>query len=428
MPNVSGPVRGYPSVDAEPASGPTERVGRGFIAMYATAYMGAILLFLAPLLVSLSLKVNSLVGIDQAPNSLSLVAGTGAFLSMFANPFFGRMSDRTSSRLGMRRPWMVIGLTGGSLGILVVALAPNIAVVLIGWCIAQVFFNALLASLTAVLPDQVPVAQRGQVAGVLGICLPIASVSGTFVVQLFTGNQIAMFMAPCAIGGLVILLFAARLKDRRLAAADRPAWSLRELVGTFYINPRKHADFAWAFASRFMFVLAYAFLTTYQAYYLLSKIGSAESDVPRQIFLATLVMSVVIVSASLLGGVLSDRTGRRKIFVCSASIVFGLALFVIAVVSSFNGFLVGMAIGGLGFGLYMAVDLALVADVLPDPADAAKDLGVMNIAGALPSSIAPAIAPAILAVGNGSYAVLYAVAGACAILGAGAVLRVRRVR
>jgi MFS family permease len=88
-----------------------------------------------------------------------------------------------------------------------------------------------------------------------------------------------------------------------------------------------------------------------------------------------------------------------------------------------------MALGGLGFGLYMAVDLALVADVLPDPgAAAAKDLGVMNIAGALPSSVAPAVAPAILAVGHGSYGVLYAVAGACAVLGAGAIARVKRVR
>src|SRR4029079_4777276 len=121
---------------------------------------------------------------DRAPNNLSLVAGTGAFLAMFANPLFGRMSDRTSSRLGRRRPWMVIGLLGGSVGILVVALAPNIGVVLVGWCIAQVFFNGLLASLIAVLPDQVPVGQRGRVAGVLGICLPIASVSGTYVVQL----------------------------------------------------------------------------------------------------------------------------------------------------------------------------------------------------------------------------------------------------
>ena len=193
-----------------------------FIALYALAYIGTIVLFLAPLLVSLSLKVNDLVGTDRAPNNLSLVAGVGAFLAMFANPFFGKLSDRTASPLGMRRPWMVIGLVGGSTGILVVALAPNIGVVLIGWCIAQVFFNALLASLIAVLPDQVPVAQRGRVAGVLGICLPIASVSGTYVVQLFTGNILAMFLAPCAIGGFFIVAFAATLKDRRLAGADKP--------------------------------------------------------------------------------------------------------------------------------------------------------------------------------------------------------------
>ena len=87
-----------------------------------------------------------------------------------------------------------------------------------------------------------------------------------------------------------------------------------------------------------------------------------------------------------------------------------------------------MAIGGLGFGIYVAVDLALVVDVLPDKDNAAKDLGVFNIAGALPFSIAPAIAPAILAVGNGSYGVLYAVAGICATIGAFAVLLVKRVR
>jgi hypothetical protein len=127
--------------------------------------------------------------------------------------------------------------------------------------------------MVAVLPDQVPVTQRGLVAGVLGVCVPVASVIGTFLVTLFTGNQVAMFPAPCAVGGFFILLF----------------------VITF-------DDFAWAFASRFMFVLAYAFLTTYQAYYLLDKIGSTEADVPRQIFLGTLVQSLVVVVAAPLGG------------------------------------------------------------------------------------------------------------------------------
>jgi len=120
--------------------------------------------------------------------------------------------------------------------------------------------------------------------------------------------------------------------------------------------------------------------------------------------------------------------GAKKIFVLTASIVYGLALFVIAIASDFNGFLVCMAISGLGFGVYVAVDLALVVDVLPGRRSAAKDLGVFNIAGALPFSIAPAIAPAILAVGGGSYGVLYTVAGLCAIIGAAAILPVRRVR
>src|SRR5579862_1736384 len=410
------------AIALEPEPPAAQRVGWGFISLYTLAYMSTNLLFLAPLLVTLALKVESLVGNQRAPASLALVAAVGALLAMVANPFFGRMSDRTASPTGMRRPWMVSGLAGGSLGIAIVALAPSIPVVLLGWCITQVCFNALLAAMVAVIPDQIPSAQRGQVSGVLGVCLPIGSVCGAFVVKLFTGSLLAMFLAPCAIGGFFILLFAVTLNDRRLAEADKPKWSLREFAGTFYVNPRKNRDFSWAFASRFMFVLAYAFLTTYQAYYLLDKIGTAKAEVPQQIFLGTLTQSAVIVAASLIGGRLSDRTGRRKIFVLTASVVYGLALFVIAMASDFSGFLVGMAISGLGFGVYAAVDLALVVDVLPDRDHAAKDLGVFNIAGALPFALAPALAPVILAVGSGSYGVLYMVAGFCAIFGAAAIL------
>jgi MFS family permease len=364
----------------------SHRVGWGFISLYTLAYISTSLLFLAPLLVTLALKVNSPVGIERAPNSLAVVTGIGALLAMVGNPFFGKLSDRTSSRLGMRRPWMVIGLVGGSLGILIVALAPNVTVVLVGWCIAQLLFNALLAALAAVLPDQVPATQRAWSPVSRGVCVPIASVSGTFLVQLFTGNRLAMFLAPRAIGGVLhpaVRGQAARSPARQGGPADL---SLREPAGTFYVNPRTSPDFAWAFASRFMFVLAYAVLATYQAYCLLEKIGSAEADMPRQIFLGTLAQSVVIVAASLIGGRLSDRTGRRKIFVLTASIVYGLAMFALAIASS------------------------------------------LNIAGALPFSVAPGTAPAILALGNGSYGVLFAVAGAWAVIGALAILPVKGVR
>src|ERR1700730_8401259 len=232
---------GQPDAEAalELESAATRRVGWSFLALYTLAFTSTNLLFLAPLLVTLALKVNALVGISQAPQSLALVASVGALLSMVGNPFFGRMSDRTSLQLGMRRPWMVIGWVGGSLGILIVALAPNIPVVLVGWCIAQLSFNAMLAAQVAMIPDQVPSDQRGMVSGLLGVCLPIASVNAPFLVKLFSGNPLAMLLVPSAIGGVFILLFAVTLNDRRLAKADRPTWALRGFASTFYVHTRK---------------------------------------------------------------------------------------------------------------------------------------------------------------------------------------------
>jgi MFS family permease len=142
----------------------------------------------------------------------------------------------------------------------------------------------------------------------------------------------------------------------------------------------------------------------------------------------TLVQSLALVAVSPLAGRLSDRSGRRKVFVILAAHVYAGALLVLAGATGVSGYLVGMGLGGAGFGMYMAVDVALVVDVLPDTASAAKDLGVLNIAGALPFAIAPALAPGILALGDGSYGILYAVAGACACLGAAAIVPIKGIR
>ena len=412
------------SAIADPSA--PERVGWGFIVLYAISYTGGSLLFLAPLLVSLALKVNDLVGIDAAPRNLALVTSVGSLLSIVANPLFGRLSDRTTSRFGMRRPWMVTGVAVGASGTLIVALAPNIATVLVGWCVCQVFFNATLAAQAAVLPDQVPSQQRGLVSGLIGLSVPAASVVGTYLVQAFDYSTVLMFTVPCAVGALAVLLFTWRLPDKRLAPADKPPWSLRELGRTFYVSPRRNPDFAWAFLSRFLLVTAYAFLVTYQAYYLIAQVGSSEDAVPRQVYAGTVTQSIVLVAIAPVAGRLSDGLGRRKVFVMSAAVIYAGALFAIA--STVSGYLVGMGIGGLGFGMYMAVDLALVVDVLPDADTAAKDLGVLNIAGALPFALAPAVAPTLLSVGGDSYALLYTVAGASALLGALAIVPVRGVR
>lgn len=404
------------------------RVGWGFIALHALAYTGTWLALLTPVLVSIALKVRQLAP-ETATSSLSLVLGLGAFFALVGNPFFGRLSDRTASRFGMRRPWLIGGVICGALALLLIATASTIAMVLVGWCLAQLAFNAVLAAIIAVLPDQVPVEQRGTVAGVMGICLPLGQVSGTFLVQSVAESTLLMFMVPASICVVLVLLFSLSLRDRHLPAGAASAFGWRDIVAIFWVNPRQHPDFAWTWLSRLLLVLGTAFLNTYQPFYLIDELGHGAEEIPTLIFKGILVQTVAIVVVSVLGGRLSDAIGRRKVFVVIGGVTYALGLWVIAAAPDYSTFLLGMTVTGVGHGIYFAVDLALVTDVLPNRwRDAAKDLGIFNVANALPQAIAPAVGPVILAVTGGDYTWLFAIAGSIALLASISILPVKSVR
>ena len=173
-----------------------------------------------------------------------------------------------------------------------------------------------------------------------------------------------------------------------------------------------------------------ATLTSYQVFYLLNELGRSPAEVGRLVLYSTLVQAVFVVIFSNLGGWVSDRIGRRKILVIIGIVAYAAGLAVIAFGGSFTLFLVGIAITGIGQGVYLAVDLALSAAVLPDGGkEAAKDLGVLNIANAVPQSLAPAIAPIFLAIGPGqNYVALFAAAAVFALVGAVAIQPIKAVR
>lgn len=404
------------------------RVGWKFITLYALAYTGTWLALLTPVLVTIALKVRYLAP-ETAASSLSLVLGFGAFFALIGNPLFGRLSDRTTSRFGMRRPWLIGGVICGAFALLLIATATSIAMVLLGWCLAQLAFNAVLAAIIAVLPDQIPAAQRGTVAGVMGICLPLGQVSGTFLVQYVSSSTLLMFMAPASICVVLVLLFALSLQDRRLEPGSVQPLGWRDAVAIYWVNPRQYPDFGWTWLSRLLLVLGTAFLNTYQPFYLIDKLGHTATQIPTLIFQGILVQTVAIVAVSVLGGRLSDAIGRRKIFVVIGGVVYAIGLWVIAAAPDYATFLLGMTITGIGHGIYFAVDLALVTDVLPNRwRDAAKDLGIFNVANALPQAIAPAVAPIILATSGGNYTWLFAIAGSIALLASITILPVKSVR
>ncbi|MGB3682257.1 MAG: MFS transporter [Rubrobacteraceae bacterium] len=432
--STSDDIKREEAVERKPYAAPQEYAGKGFIIAYALAYFGLWATLLTPVVVSLAIKVQQVD--PQTPvRSLSLVLGTGAFLALASNPVFGKLSDRTTSRFGMRRPWLLGGAVAGTLALLVVATAQSIFVVLVGWCLAQLAYNALYAAITALLPDQVPPAQRGRISGILGMCQPPALVAGTFLAQLGPG-VLWMFMGPAAVGLVTVVGLVVVLNDdrRQQHPGYRPRYTLREFASSFWVNPRRHPDFGWAFLSRFLLFMGVATLITYQVYYLSGKLGVPTAEVPRMVFISAVVLNIMIVPASVLSGWVSDRLGRRKALVFASALVLAMGFSVIAFAGSIPVFLAGVAIAGAGHGVYVAVDLALVSEVLPSPDDAAKDLGVSNIASAAPQSLAPAIAPLFLAVPlfasgeGGNYTALFLAAAIFATLAAFAIRPVKGVK
>lgn len=414
------------SVSAKTLSG---REPRGYVPTLALANYGILLALLTPVLVSLALRVQALVGPDQANSSLALVLSIGALFALVANPLAGRLSDRTTSRWGMRRPWILGGSVLGFLAFILVATANSVPFLILGWCLAQISFNAVLAAVNATLPDQVVPERRGLPSGIVGMGAPLAILSGSILVNIFA-SDIGRFLVPAGIGLVLSVLFGVTLKDRELT--DKPApLRAKEFFGSFVFNPRKHQDFGWVWLTKFMFMFGYVGVNTFLPYYLIQNFSVAPAEIPGTLVLINLVFIGATVLTSFLGGLISDRIGRRRPVLLVSAVIMAGGLMFMAGAGSIPMVIAGMGLVGFGAGSFFAVDLALATQVLPSAKDNAKDLGVLNMANALPQSIAPAVAVPIMALGTaiglGQYQFWYIFAAVITALGGVLVYRIKSV-
>jgi MFS family permease len=194
----------------------------------------------------------------------------------------------------------------------------------------------------------------------------------------------------------------------------------------FVVDPRKHPDFFWAFIARLVLIVGYWSIVSFQLYILDDYIGLGLDKANELFPLTTAVLALGIILALVPSGLLSDRMGRRKPFVVVASLVVAASAVVPIISPTVTGAIISVAIGGVGIGIYLAVDQALMTQVLPNAADAGKDLGVLNIAQAGGQIVAPLVAS--LVIGLAGYPMLYAFAAVMAALAALAVLPIKSVR
>jgi MFS family permease len=322
--------------------------------------------------------------------NLSIVSSVAVLLALIGNPLAGALSDRTTSRFGRRRPWILGGAIASVLALALMMSAHAIIMLSVGYAIFQLFSNCVLAALAAIIPDQIPETQRGTVSGLVGLATSVGSIFGAVVIGL-------IIKAPGPSYGLLIILllailipFAVSLRENALPRAAVPSFRVGAFLRNFWVDPRKHPDFGWAWLTRFVPVFGYSLGTGYLFYYLQDAVHY-ERLFPGQtteqgVSTLTIISTLSAIVFTVLGGILSDRLRRRKPFIVIA--------------------------------------YCLVAGTL---ADRAKDLGIVNIANTLPQSLAPAVAVFIISASH-SYFALYVTGAIILLLGILVVRPIKAVR
>ncbi len=402
---------------------PTIPARRGYITAVTLANLGIMMAFFTPIQ-SLLPRLAQDVAPDSKEAALAWITGAGAFAAIISNPLAGALSDRTTARWGRRRPWVLLGALSGGLGLIALGVPGTVLGLALIWVLAQVGINAAYAGLTATVPDQVPVSQRGLVSGWIGLAQTVGVVLGVAIVSfLVTGLRFGL-VAIAVLLVVLVLPFVLWTRDIPLTRAQRPVFQLGEWLRGFWVSPRLYPDFAWAWLTRFLMMLGNALATLYLLFWLQDEVRYAQPEQGQTILIALYALGTVL--TAVVFGRLSDRSGRRKVYVIGATGVMALSAVIMAFFPVFPAAMLAALVLGLGYGSYLGVDQALVTQVLPRAVDRGRDLGVINIANSAPQVLAPVIAAPIVT-GAGGYTGLYLLTAVITLLSAALVTRIRSV-
>jgi MFS family permease len=413
---------------------PTVHVRNGWVAGLGLASLGMWMAAYTPFQVLLPTQLQ-----DIDPHgkivALAVVTGLGAISSGAATPIAGALSDNTTSRYafgrmaGRRHRWTLGMAVLAAVCLVALSQMKTVAGVAILWVIFSAFQNGEFASLSAAIPDHVPVRQRATVAGWVGMPQALGLVVGTIlVVAVFTGLTSGYLVLAVAMVVLV-LPFVLLTPDYPLAKEHSRPFSWRELGRSYWISPREYPDFAWAWFTRFLMSLAIAMGTLYLLYFLRDKIHYARlfpgQDAADGLLILIVIYTAGVVLTAIVGGMISDRLGRRKTMVLISGIVIAAAALLLTFVETWTASIGAAVLFGIGFGCYLAVDQALITQVLPAARDRAKDLGIINIALVCPQAIGSLIAAPLVSLGG--YPTLFAGTAVVAVLGAVLVWNIKSV-
>jgi MFS family permease len=422
-----------PDVQSLALAEPTQHVRIRWIFGLTLASLGMWMANQTPSQVMLALQLQDITPRHKIV-ALGVVTAVNAVASALATPVVGALSDRTAhgGRLGRfsgrRHRWTLVMVLLAAVCLGLLAKAGTVVAVAVLWFLFGAFQNGEYATLSAAVPDHVPVRQRATVSGWVGMPIALGLVLGTvLVVDVLNQDLLTGYIALAVLMVLLALPFVLFTPDYPLAPEHREPFSWRQVASSYWISPREYPDFGWAWLTRFLTTLAIAMGTLYLLYFLRDKLHYARlfpgHTAADGLLILILIYTGGVVLASIIGGIISDRRGRRKMLVTVSGLLMGVAALLLTFWETWPAALAAATLFGIGFGCYIAVDQALITQVLPKAHNRAKDLGIINIAIVTPYAIGPAIAAPLVSLAG--YPALF---GATAVVAAAAAIGVWRIK
>ncbi|WP_135227591.1 MFS transporter [Deinococcus fonticola] len=354
-------------------------------AVLSAFWFGTAFHWLVLLLILMPGDVVKFVGEGQKGTYLGLLTAIGAVMALVLPPLVGAHSDRTGKRI----PYIRLGLGVNLAGLLVMALAAaslsgvaGFWVYVLGFLLVQFGNNYATAPYSALIPQLVPPEQRGRYSGVMAMLQAGGQLLGA-VAALVIGLLHLPGIATYLLVGLVLLLPALVTMRGVPAQADRlvPSQSAPQLsVAQLFA----HQPFLWVFLTRVLFALGQYSVQPFLQYYNKDVMRQGDPANATSIMLACIIVGSI--ASALIGGRISDRTGRKPVIYVAGGLMAAVALLLLFA-PNFTAALLLALLFGLGFGAFTSVDWALGSDAMPSESSYARDMGIWHVAFVAPQFV-----------------------------------------
>jgi Na+/melibiose symporter-like transporter len=334
--------------------------------------------------------------------TLGLVMAASSAVTLLVHPLAGAVSDRTRTRWGRRTPWIVGGAAAAGAAMLLLGRADTVLAIALGWLVLQPLLNVVEAPLDAVLADRVPPGRRPRVSAAIGAGAASGLALGAVLAGLGLRDVAGVYAALAVVFVVVMIGFALVSPDSASAGLPTPSNGLR------FRDAWRSPGLRRVFTARLVLVLGHQLVIGYLLYIVMAFTGDDVQEAGARTSLLLGVHIGCIVVAAIVGA--AAIRSRRVPWVIAGTLIVAAGLVVPLAWPSGTGLAVYAGIAGIGRGLYLAADLALMVDVLPSRADSGRDLGVLALATILPQTLAPALAAVVLALSGNAYALLFGVA------------------